>query len=238
MMGKLRAGHIVEATLWLGFMAFLYIYSFDFDREIEIYKYGASAWPRAILLLIALAAIGQLLFFWRRGEHIVSSTIGKASDDGAETAARDSTHNTVRWYVWTLLLLFIPFVYLNLPEGIANAFSLEKSGLHVLKLICGGVLVVIYGVAIRGNQLGGMIALPILFAAFLQDFGFYAMAPFFILAVMYLMGERRFKWMGLIMVLIFAILIMMFVSLLYVGLPTGNISPFYEFGTTMVNIFQ
>ena len=59
-MGNLKPGHIVEAALWLTLVVVLYIYSFEFDKEIEIYKFGASAWPRAILLLIAIAAIGQL----------------------------------------------------------------------------------------------------------------------------------------------------------------------------------
>ena len=127
---------------------------------------------------------------------------------------------------------------MNLPEWIASAAGWEKPGLHATKLVCAAVLVVIYALAIRGNYVGGILALPILFAAFLQDYGFYAMAPIFMLGVMYLFGEQRYKHMLLVMAGIFAILLMMFVSLLYVGLPTGNISPFYEFGTTIVNILQ
>jgi len=237
-MGNLRAGHIVEAALWLGFMAFLYAYSLEFDKEIEIYEYGASAWPRGILLLISIAAIGQLLFHWKKGDGSATGMIEQATDDGVEVAAGETGHNRVGWYIWTLALLAIPFIYMNFPEWMAAVFSLEKTGLHLIKLIAAALLVVIYGVSIRGNHLGGILALPILFAAFLQDFGFYAMAPPFILGVMYLMGERRYKRMAAVMIGIFAILVMMFVSILYVGLPTGNISPFYEFGTTLVNIFQ
>ena len=118
------------------------------------------------------------------------------------------------------------------------AYELEKGGLHVVKLISAAVLVAGYGILMKGNHLGAILALPILFAAFLQDFGFYAMAPLFILTVMFLMGERRLKHMGIIMLGIYAIIIFMFVSVLYVGLPTGTISPFYEFGTQLVNIFQ
>ena len=237
-MGNLKPGHIVEAVLWLTLVAVLYAYSFEFDKEIEIYKFGASAWPRAILLLIAIAAIGQLLTHWKRGDGTSSNMIGQASDDGAEDAAHESDHNSVKWYAWTFFLLAIPFVYMNLPEWIAGMMGWEKPGLHAAKLVCAAILVVIYALSIRGNHVGGILALPILFAAFLQDFGFYAMAPIFMLGVMYLMGEQRYKHMLLVMAGIFAVLLMMFVSLLYVGLPTGNISPFYEFGTTIVNILQ
>lgn len=237
-MGNLRVGQIVEVGLWLGLVLFLYIYSFEFDKEIEIYKFGASAWPRAILLLIAIAAIGQLATQWKRGDAAGSSMIGQASDDGASEGAAESEHNSFKWYCWTFFLIAIPFVYMNLPEWIAASMSLEKEGLGTVKLISAALLVAIYVFAMRGNHVGAIIALPILFAAFLQDFGFYAMAPVFIIGVMYLMGERRYKRMGVIMLAVFAVLLFLFVSLLYVGLPTGNISPFYEFGTTIVNILQ
>ena len=65
-MGKLRIGHLVEAGFWLGLCLFLYIYSFEFDKDIEIYKFGATAWPRAVILLIAIAAIGVILVTARR----------------------------------------------------------------------------------------------------------------------------------------------------------------------------
>ena len=60
---------MVEAGLWLSLCLFLFIYSFEFNQEIEIYKFGASAWPRAIILLIAIAAIGQLVHHWLRGDE-------------------------------------------------------------------------------------------------------------------------------------------------------------------------
>lgn len=236
-MGKLKPGHIVEAALWLTLVVVLYVYSFEFDKEIEIYKFGASAWPRTILLLIAIAAIGQLATQWKRGDGGSDSMIGQASDDGSEDTD-DSDHHSVRWYIWTFFLLAIPFVYMNVPEWFASMMSLEKTGLHAMKLFFAAVLVVIYIIAIRGNHVGGILALPILFAAFLQDYGFYAMAPIFILGVMYLFGERRYKHMVVIMAGLFALLLMLFVSVLYVGLPTGNISPFYDFGTGLVNILQ
>lgn len=237
-MGNLRIGQIVEAALWLGFAIFLFAYSFEFDREIEIYKYGAAAWPRAILLLIVIAAVGQLLQQWFRGDEASSDMVGQAVDDGAHEAAEEAHHNTLAWYLYTFAILVLPFAYILVPDWIAAAMGLEKAGLHIAKLVVAASLLALFIALVRGNQLGGMIALPIMFAAMLQDLGFYALAPFFIMAVMYLMGERRFRRMLVIAAAIYILLLALFVSLLYVGLPTGNISPFYDFGTGMVTILQ
>ena len=237
-MGNLRTGHIVEAALWLGFVLILYIYSFEFEKDIEIYKFGASAWPRAILLLVAIAAIGQLFFNWKKGDGKASNMIADAMDDGSGEDAAAADHNSFGWYAHTFFLIAIPFVYLNLPEFIADMMGLEKAGLHTVKLISAAVLVTVYLFSLRNNYVGGILALPILFASFLQDFGFYAMTPLFMVGVMYMMGERRVKHMVIVAAGLYALLIFLFLTLLYVGLPTGNISPFYEFGTQMVNLLQ
>ncbi len=233
-MGNLRTGHIVEAAIWLGLCLFLYIYSFEFEKDIEIYKFGASAWPRAILLLIAVAAIGQLLYNWKKGDGGATSMIAQAHDDSLDS----KDHNSLKWYLWTFFLVSLPFIYMNIPEAIAGMMSLEKPGLHTVKLVIAAIVVGVYMLTMRGNHVGGILALPILFGAFLQDFGFYAMAPIFILGVMYLFGERRYKRMVVIGFGLYALLMIFFVSLLYVGLPTGNVGWFYDFGTTMVNILQ
>ena len=235
-MGKLNLRHIVEAAVWLGLVALLYFRSFKFEREIEIYKFGASTWPRAILLLIAVAAIGQLVSHYRTATRRAAPTPDQPEDGDAEDAP--SAHTSLRWYGWTFLLLAIPFVYLLLPKYIAAVLALDKAGLELLKLASAALLVAVYLAAIRGNPVGGILALPILFAALLQDFGFYALAPLFILGVMYLFGERRGARMGLVTAGLVTLLLVLFVSLLYVGLPVGNLSPFYEIGTTVVNILQ
>ena len=237
-MGNLKVGHIVEAALWLLLAVFLYAYSFEFDKEIEIYKFGASAWPRAILLLISIAAIGQLAYHWKVGDGDESGVLSAASDDGAEEMAESTHHTSLKWYLSTFFLLSLPFAYMLLPQWIHSWLSLEKEALHTIKLVCAAVLLLIYVYGLRRNLVGGMLALPIFFGALLQDMGFYSVAPLFIVGVMFLMGERRPGWMAIITVAIYSLLLMLFVSLLYVGLPTGNISPFYEIGTGMVNLLQ
>lgn len=237
-MGELRIGHLVEASFWLLLATFLYVYSFEFDKQIEIYKFGASAWPRVIILCIVLASIGQLIWQWRRGDGESAGMLGAASDDGAADAARRAGHAHLRWYLGTAAILGLPFAYMLIPDWLAAGLALQKSGLHTTRLLVALVLVLIFGHAMRVNAVGAMLGLPVLFAAMLQDFGFYTLAPVFILGVMYLMGERRLKWMLGIMALLYALILGLFLHLLYVGLPTGNIRPFYDFGTWIVTVLQ
>jgi len=237
-MGKLRPGHFIEVGLWLALAAVLYVYSFEFERNIEIYKFGATAWPRVIILLMVMAALGQLLYHWKDGDEPTSGTLGAAADDGSEEAARETGHTSFRWYLSTFSLLLIPFAYMRIPAWAVDAFQMGDDGLNTTKLTCAGMLIVVYLALMFRNHVGGMLALPIFFAALLEDMGFYATAPLFIVGVMFLMGERRPQWMAIIAALVMGILLFLFVSLLYVGLPTGNVHPFYDFSHWLVSLLQ
>ncbi len=233
-MRNLKTGHLVEYVLWLALVVFLYVYSFDFDQPIEIYKFGASSWPRVILLLVVVAATGQLLNHLLRDNGKPTGMSAAATDDGAEQSAAEQQHNTPSWYTWTIVLLALPIAYTLVPEWIAT----DKASLGPIKIITAAVLLAIYLFVARGNHVGAILALPVFFAVGLQDFGFYALAPLFIPGIMYLMGERRGVRMFLVTLATYAFMLILFVSILYVGLPTGNIPPFYDLGTTMVTIFQ
>lgn len=237
-MGKLRPGHLVEAVLWLSLCLFLFIYSFEFNQGIEIYKFGASAWPRAIILLMAIAAIGQLVHHWLRGDESSSETISAAVDDGAGEAAHEAHHDSIKWYASTFALLVIPFAYMRVPEWIVALVSAEGSTVHIIRVICAAVLIGIFIRYMRSNLLGAMLTLPLLFAVLLEDMGFYSIAPFFIIGVMFLMGERKAKPMALVTALILGLLMLLFVKILYVGLPVGNIRPFYDIGSWVVTVLQ
>jgi len=237
-MGKLRTGHLVEAGLWLSLCLVLYIYSFEFDQDIEIYKFGASAWPRAIILLMAIAAIGQLVHHWYKGDESSSDMISAAVDDGAEEAAHEAHHEGLKWYLSTLALLTIPFIYMRVPDWIAAAVSAEDSGLHLIRIVVAAILIAIVVYFIRHHRVRVALMLPLFFAALLEDFGFYTLAPFFIIGVMYLFGERRPKPMVLVMALIYGLLLLLFVNILFVGLPVGNIKPFYDIGSWVVTVLQ
>ncbi len=237
-MGKLRPGHLIEAGLWLSLCLFLFIYSFEFNQGIEIYKFGATAWPRAIILLIAIAAIGQLIHHWLRGDESSSKILGAAMDDGSGEAAHEAHHEGIKWYASTFSLLVIPFAYMRVPEWIVALVSAEGSTVHVIRVICAAILIGIFMFYMRRNLLGAMLTLPLLFAVLLEDMGFYSVAPFFIIGVMFMMGERKAKPMVLVAALIFGLLMLLFVKILYVGLPVGNIRPFYDIGSWVVTVLQ
>ncbi|MCG8558492.1 MAG: tripartite tricarboxylate transporter TctB family protein [Hyphomicrobiales bacterium] len=115
-MGKLTTGHIVEAALWLGFALFLYIFSFEFDRPIEIYKFGATAWPRAIILLIVVAAVGNLVYHWRFGDA-PQGAVGAALDTDSR-AGGDASGRSVATYLRLGAILALPFAYAALLQPI------------------------------------------------------------------------------------------------------------------------
>ena len=217
---------------------FLFIYSFEFNQEIEIYKFGATAWPRTIILLIAIAAIGQLIHHWLRGDEVSSETIGAAVDDGSGEAAHEAHHDSIKWYASTIALLVIPFAYMRVPEWIVALVSAEGSTVHIIRVICAAILIGIFVFYMRRNLLGAMLTLPLLFAVLLEDMGFYSVAPFFIIGVMFMMGERKAKPMIKVAAIIFGLLMLLFVKILYIGLPIGNIRPFYDIGSWVVTVLQ
>ena len=58
-MHRFSPGRWLEAVFWLGFAVLAYAFTFSFDREIEIYRFGAAGWPRAVIVLLALAALAR-----------------------------------------------------------------------------------------------------------------------------------------------------------------------------------
>jgi len=235
---KSAVGHYVEATIWVVVAVFLFIQTFSFNQEIEIYRYGAATWPRVIIILMAIAAIGQLIYNRKRANAHDAGMISRAMDDSTSEQAEESGNTGLRWYLHTIFLLALPFVYINLPKILAGTNDVGSDELNRYKLICAGIVVVLFVIAAWRNHLGAVLTLPVLFAAMLQDLGFYALAPAFMLGIMFLMGERRAGWMGSIMLILYALLMLMFVVILFVGLPTGYVRPFYDFGTWMVTILQ
>jgi len=239
-MGNLKRGHLVEAGLWLGLCLFLYVFSFGFDKPIEIYKFGASAWPRAIILLMAIAALGQLYHQWKYGDQASTNIIGTAvdEDEESEEAAHAAHHDNLKWYLSTLGLLAIPFVYMRVPDWIAMGAGLDKTGLHIARIVVAAILVAIVVYFVRHHRVRVALMLPLFFAALLEDFGFYSLAPFFIIGVMYVFGERRARHMAVATAVLMGFLLLLFVKILYVGLPVGNIRPFYDFGSWVVEMLQ
>ena len=116
-MGKLSTVNKIETVAWGLFVLVFFAYSFEFNQNIEIYKFGATGWPRALLLLTALAVIGNAAYHWRFGSKIQEGRIGIMEDDDSG-AERD-----IASYFRTAAILLLPFVfaYLLKPVGFYSA---------------------------------------------------------------------------------------------------------------------
>lgn len=178
-MGRLERKHLIEAGLWLLFAALAYFFSIRFERPIEIYAFGATGWPRAVILLIVLSALAQLYWHWKTGDDLETGKISSSSEEESE----------------------------------------DRDGNYYLRML-------------------SMLLLPVVYAYTMDWIGFYASTPFFIAAIIYLMGERRWKWIVGVTALIWVVIVFVFTVLLYTGLPTGNISPFYDFSNWLLVILR
>jgi hypothetical protein len=170
-LGQLGKSHLVEAGIWSLIVAIFFGYTFEFNQPIEIYKFGATGWPRVIILLLLLVTLGNLFHQFRNGSAIQKGRVGIAETDEA-------------------------------PTDYSNPATLAK------------IMAILFT--------------PFLFAWLLKPVGMYSGAPFFIAAVIWLFGERRWQWILGITLLIYAILLGLFVVTLNAPLPQGNVSPFYD----------
>ena len=166
--GNSATAHYVEAAIWLVLAAFLFIQTFSFNQEIEIYRYGAAAWPRTIIILMALAAIGQLIFNRTRANRYQAGMMSEAMDESTADQAQESGNTGLKWYLHTLFLLALPFVYINLPKLLAGTTDVGSPELNRYKLIVAGLVSVLFILAAWRNHLGAMLALPVLFLSLIH----------------------------------------------------------------------
>jgi cytochrome c oxidase subunit IV len=61
-----------------------------------------------------------------------------------------------------------------------------------------------------------------------MPFGFFVTTPFFLAGVMLMMGERRWKYILAVTILIFGLIIVVFMKFLYVPLPMGTVQLAYD----------
>ena len=178
-MGRLTRSHVIEAVIWLSIVAIFFAFSYEFDRPIEIYKFGATAWPRVVIFLLLIAIIGNLYYQYKHGSDVQDRRIGvpDASDDQTDF----SDPSTL---IRILAVLFTPF----------------------------------------------------LFAVLLKPVGIYFSAPFFIALIIWLFGERRWKAILIMTVVIYFVFITLFLVILNAPLPQGNTSPFYDFSAWILTL--
>ena len=174
-LGRLTRNHLIEAVVFLLIVAVFYAYTFEFNQPIEIYRFGATAWPRVVIGLLLIATLGNLWYQYRHGSTS-QATIGQSEDD-----ADFSEPGT-------------------LPRMIA------------------------------------VLLTPFAFAWLLKPVGIYFAAPFFIAIIIWLFGERRWKAIVLMTVVIYVIFIGLFLVILNAPLPQGNMSPFYDFSAWILTM--
>lgn len=175
---RITRGELFEVAFWLAFAAAAFALSFRFDREIEIYKFGATGWPRVVLVLIVLGALGQLL------SHVRARLAGRAQERGVSVAKSSA------------------------PEP---AYAV---------------------------RIAAILITPFVFAFLLENVGFYTLAPFFIAAFLFIGGERHWGRIVGISLFVYALMILLFAKLLFVGLPVGNWHPFYDFSNWLLVLLQ
>ena len=174
-MGRLTLAHWVEAGVFLLLVAIFYGFSFEFNQTIEIYRFGATAWPRVIIGILLLATIGNIWFQYKYGSSS-QGTIGKNDDE-----ADFSNPGTI-------------------------------------------------------TRMAAVLVTPLIFAWLLKPVGIYFSAPFFIAIVMWLFGERRWKAILIVTVVIYVLFIGLFLVILNAPLPQGNVSPFYDFSAWILTM--
>ena len=107
--------HFIESTVWVSLVILLFAFSFEFDKEIEIYKFGAAGWPRAVLGMLMLVIIGNIFHQMRHGDNIQTGRVGVSEDD------MNDVDRTLGSVVTLTLFLLAPLLY---------AWSLKPIGFY------------------------------------------------------------------------------------------------------------
>ena len=104
-MGKLSRPDIFEAVFWLLISVIFFVVSFSFSQPIEIYKFGATGWPRVILFLMALVCLGNFYYAYSKGSKAQEGRVGaKENDEPIE-------YTSIGQYFKTGMVLMLPLVY-------------------------------------------------------------------------------------------------------------------------------
>ena len=87
-------------------------------------------------------------------------------------------------------------------------------------------------------RVAATLLIPLVYAGLLERVGFYVLTPFFILAILLLAGERRWKTLIGVSLGIYAALVFFFGKLLYINLPVGNLHPFYDISNWLLVLIR
>ena len=107
--------HFIESTVWASLVILLFAFSFEFDKEIEIYKFGAAGWPRAVLGMLLLVIVGNIFHQIHHGDNIQTGRVGVSEDEMSDV------NRTFGSMVTLTLFLLAPLLY---------AWSLKPIGFY------------------------------------------------------------------------------------------------------------
>ena len=181
----------VEGLVWLAFAALAFYLTYEFDRPLRGYEFGATGWPRAIILMIGLGALGLLIAGRMNGVRATGlpPSRGETSDDGPGSVPSDAVQRFDSW----------------------------RQALEPKRLLTFG--------------------LPLVYVVAMHRFGFLFVSPLFLLAYMYLFGYRRWPVLIIVNLVIYAIVLLVFVRLLYTHFPPG-LGVFHTFTGEFVDFIQ
>jgi hypothetical protein len=101
----------LEWGLWVTLAVAAYWLTFDFDEPLDVYAFGASGWPRFILVCVVVGATAQLLLSLMR---LRGGAAALAAEDGAEEDSEASVSRTAGFNPRLLGIFGLPLVYLLL----------------------------------------------------------------------------------------------------------------------------
>lgn len=85
---------------------------------------------------------------------------------------------------------------------------------------------------------GLAFGLPVLYAALMPRTGFYVTTPLFLIAYLYLLGERRWRYLVGVALFIYGLMVLIFTTVFYVALPVGNWPVFYDINNWLVQAYR
>lgn len=129
-MSKLKTNHKVETLIWLTIVVVFFVYSFEFNQEIEIYKFGATGWPRVILCILLLVTLGNFLHLYKKGSETQHGRVGIS--DQEEGISYDSIGSVQK----LVAILILPFIF---------SWSLKPVGFYAATPIFIALLILLLG---------------------------------------------------------------------------------------------
>jgi hypothetical protein len=104
-MGNLKKSDVIEAAFWLSLASIFFAFTYQFNQPIEIYKFGATGWPRAIILTMIVVTLGNVIYNIKHGAKPLKSRIGASDKSDAVE------YHSLSDYIKTAVILLLPLIY-------------------------------------------------------------------------------------------------------------------------------